>query len=144
MLLKLVIVTLIGLVATQTPDARCPAENQRPPIHLPHETDCTLYYVCHLGNRILMPPCPQGQHFDRATARCRPAAEADCVPGATTSAPGATTTAPGATTTAPGATTTAPGATTTAPGATTTAPGATTLRELFSTFYTFRTVLILS
>lgn len=72
MLLKLAFLALVGFVAAQTPDARCPPGSPRPPVHLQHDTDCTLFYLCHNGNRILMPPCPEGSHFDPGASQCRP------------------------------------------------------------------------
>lgn len=60
------------------PDERCPIVNQRPPVLIPHEQDCTLYYICHFGNRILMPSCPRGLKFDTRSSRCILAGEAKC------------------------------------------------------------------
>lgn len=104
MLLKLAVLALIGLTLTeaQVPDARCPAVNTRPPTHLPHETDCRLFYLCHLGNKVLMPPCPVGKIFDAVAvpSGCMPSTQdpSTCVPSTvppttlptTTPAPGTT------------------------------------------------------
>lgn len=56
MLLKFFCLSFIGLVVSQRfPDERCPQVNLRPPNHIPHETDCGLFYVCNQGYRVLMP-----------------------------------------------------------------------------------------
>lgn len=104
---KLAVLVLVGLTMTlaQEPDARCPAVNTRPPTHLAHETDCGLFYLCHLGNRFLMPRCPAGKLFEQAASACMPSSQdpATCVPSTT---PPATTTVPP--TTVPGETTDLP------------------------------------
>ncbi|CRK87419.1 CLUMA_CG001221, isoform A [Clunio marinus] len=71
MLKKLVLLTFIGFVASQgVLDTRCPLDNN-PPTRLPHDTDCTLFYVCNFGSRFLMPPCPAPMQFDTPSSSCR-------------------------------------------------------------------------
>lgn len=78
MLTKIAIVVLVGMVASQgVPDDRCPATNPRPPVHLPHDTDCNIYWLCHFGEKYEL-KCPEGQHFDLPSSICVPAGSADC------------------------------------------------------------------
>lgn len=99
MLLKLAFLALVGFVAsTSTPDSRCPPGNPRPPVHLQHDTDCTLFYLCINGNRVLMPPCPAGSHFDLPSSQCRPVhPDTPCIilPPADTTTTATTTVGPG-------------------------------------------------
>ena len=75
----LTILVLIGLVAAvKFPDDRCPEVNPVPAKRLPHESDCTLHYVCHNGYRVLMPPCPEGMKFDAPSLRCVTAGSEIC------------------------------------------------------------------
>lgn len=79
--MKLVLISLAFLaafVSAQLPDPRCPPDNPRPPVHLPHPYDCSLFFLCSFGIAHLMPPCPDGLLFDTPSSSCRPAADARC------------------------------------------------------------------
>uniref|UniRef100_A0A182NVR2 Chitin-binding type-2 domain-containing protein n=1 Tax=Anopheles dirus TaxID=7168 RepID=A0A182NVR2_9DIPT len=53
-----------------TADARCPVnENPDQPTLLPHENDCTRFYMCVLGERCPI-QCPPGEHFSAQLQRC--------------------------------------------------------------------------
>ena len=75
------------------PDQRCPEINPHPAIKLPHESDCGLFYVCHFGNRILMPRCPVGLLFDEPSLQCLPEPVL-CLKPVTTAAPPTTISIP--------------------------------------------------
>lgn len=88
MLLKLLVLALVGYVASQgVSDPRCTTPDPVPAIRLPHDTDCTRHWICQAGLRHLMPACPFGNNFDSVTLTCRPPADATCGPVATTVPP---------------------------------------------------------
>lgn len=74
MLFKMLL-ALLALVAFAVgqgiPDDRCLPIVPGVTIRLPHDTDCTLFYVCHFGERLLMPACPGGFQFDTPSLQCR-------------------------------------------------------------------------
>jgi hypothetical protein len=124
MFTKIFFIIFIGFVTSQgVPDSRCPAVDTRPPVHLPHPTDCTRYYICRNGLRFLMPPCPPGSFFDIISSTCIPG---ECDNNTTTTA---RTTTTAWTTTTPATTTTS---STTTPS-TTTSPATTTTQAQTST-----------
>ncbi|XP_053668045.1 mucin-2-like [Anopheles marshallii] len=116
--------SLHGYANAQIADSRCPLVDN-PPFHLPHETDCTLFYTCAYGMKYLK-NCPPNQHFGFAIQRCDHPYFAECNLGGglptTTPPPTLPTTAPTLPTTAPTLPTTAPTLPTTAPTLPTTAP----------------------
>lgn len=95
MFVKIFLLAIIAVFACNA--AECPTPDTRPATRLPHETDCTLHYVCQNSQKIVMPPCPTGMKFDTPTLSCR--ADARCGPASTTTA--ATTTKAATTTNAP-------------------------------------------
>jgi hypothetical protein len=103
---KFAFLALIAFAASQgVDDARCPKVNTRPPTHIPNETDCTRYYLCHNGQRHAMPQCPPGTVFNVEASACQPGTCDDIttVEGDTTTVEGDTTTdVDGTTTTVPG------------------------------------------
>ena len=80
-------------------DPRCPSENNPSNVvHLPHESYCTMFYICDWGRAVLL-SCPDDLHFNRQSDKCDWPWEAGCdstqttppdwgVPSQTTSAPG--------------------------------------------------------
>lgn len=79
--INFVLVALIVVIYGQIPDERCEMTvdlDRQVLINLPHESDCSLYYKCHLGKKYLMPACPLGLLFDSITSRCIPAEIAIC------------------------------------------------------------------
>lgn len=69
---------LIGLAVAQNRDSRCPTnENSRTPTHLPHSSDCSRFYKCHMGNAHEM-TCPTGQHWNSVNGFCDSIANARC------------------------------------------------------------------
>lgn len=76
-LMVLVAVSLLGFQESSSVTAetlqheQCPSINTIPSTLLPHESDCGLYYICHLGKRLLMPRCPRGMLFDTLSSKCR-------------------------------------------------------------------------
>lgn len=61
---------LATFVATQGVwDPRCPP-TATPVIRLPHETDCSRFYICQFGLKHLMPSCPRGFLFDEKSTFC--------------------------------------------------------------------------
>jgi hypothetical protein len=94
-------------------DPRCPAED--PPnvtVHLPHESDCGLFYKCGNGYRYLI-PCPPGLHWSIIHDRCEWPYLALCDPAQLPPLPEGTTTATAGTTTVTVGTTTFTAGTTT-------------------------------
>lgn len=68
---SLLVLSLCSIIYCQIPDERCaPTLTTHVLINLSHETNCSLYYRCHLGSKYLMPACPKGLLFDSVTARC--------------------------------------------------------------------------
>ena len=74
---------------TPTPDPRCPALNDpNNVVHLPHETDCTLFYKCDWGTPVLFVCQPLGTHWSVALDRCEVPSIAGCeLDGSTTVIP---------------------------------------------------------
>lgn len=54
---------------TNEVDSRCPLENSGTGLRLPHENDCTLFYICDRGQAILQ-SCPAGLHFNKVRQVC--------------------------------------------------------------------------
>lgn len=50
-------------------DERCPLLNTEFVIYLPHDTDCTLFYKCDWGNRVLF-SCPPGFNYNPKSEAC--------------------------------------------------------------------------
>lgn len=68
-------------------DPRCPLINPEYVIHLPHDYDCTLFYKCDWGNRVLF-ECPDGLYFNAELEVCDWPEDSGCIPGSS----GSTTT----------------------------------------------------
>lgn len=54
MILKLLMLALVLLGSASAqgiPDPRCPLVNSNPPTLFPHDTDCSLFYICSFGQR---------------------------------------------------------------------------------------------
>ncbi|KAL2719605.1 chitin-binding domain protein cbd-1-like isoform X1 [Vespula squamosa] len=65
---------------TSTPSSRpdhCPAHDTGDVVHLPHETDCTLFYKCIEGEKIIQ-QCPPGLHFNAELQVCDLPEHANC------------------------------------------------------------------
>lgn len=78
--MKLIILTvvLIGLVAGQRRDNRCPQnETRRTPTQLPHPHDCGMFLKCHNG-LAYEAFCPQGEHWNANANRCDSPFNARC------------------------------------------------------------------
>lgn len=72
-------VVLIGLVAGQRRDNRCPVnQNGRNPTQLPHPTDCGMFLKCFNG-MAYDAFCPQGQHWNAAANFCDSPQNARCM-----------------------------------------------------------------
>nr|XP_050863124.1 uncharacterized protein LOC127069747 isoform X2 [Vespula vulgaris] len=56
---------------------RCPSHDTGDVVHLRHETDCTLFYKCVEGNKVLQ-QCPAGLHFNPALQVCDLPEQANC------------------------------------------------------------------
>ncbi|XP_041983174.1 peritrophin-1-like [Aricia agestis] len=54
---------------------------------LPHETDCTLFYICNLGGRVLR-QCGPGTHFNRDLQICDWPQNAKCTTSSQPTTPG--------------------------------------------------------
>lgn len=71
MLFKLAFLALIGIALGQgIADPRCLPIVQGVTIRLPHDTECNRYYVCHFGEKFLMPACPVGWEFSADSLAC--------------------------------------------------------------------------
>ena len=81
--------TLPTVSTSPTPDPRCPALNDpNNVVHLPHETDCTLFYKCDWGTPVLFVCQPLGTHWSVALDRCEVPSIAGCeLDGSTTVIP---------------------------------------------------------
>jgi Chitin binding Peritrophin-A domain len=79
-MLKYLLVLFIVSSATSQGivDPRCPTTVVRPSIRLPHETDCSRFYICQLGLKHLMPACPKGLLYDAPTSACVDEKDAKC------------------------------------------------------------------
>ena len=66
------------VVAQGIPEPRCPS-SARPVVRLPHETDCSRFYICQFGLKHLMPACPRGLLFDQRTTACIDSRLVNCV-----------------------------------------------------------------
>ncbi|XP_052892426.1 mucin-2-like [Anopheles moucheti] len=132
-IVTLLALSLHGYANAQIADSRCPLVDN-PPFHLPHETDCTLFYTCSYGMKYLK-SCPVNQHFGFAIQRCDYPFFAECnlggglpttvpptIPTIPTTVPTLPTTVPTLPTTAPTLPTTAPTLPTAAPTVPTVAP----------------------
>ncbi|XP_015180559.1 PREDICTED: uncharacterized protein LOC107068554 [Polistes dominula] len=47
----------------------CPEHNTDEVVHLPHETNCSLFYKCDEGRKVVL-PCPPGLHFNPKWQAC--------------------------------------------------------------------------
>ncbi|KAK2576108.1 hypothetical protein KPH14_007442 [Odynerus spinipes] len=69
------------IIATSTnlPDItkECPPDNSGTVVHLPHESDCSLYYKCDAGRKVVQ-SCPPSLHYNSALQVCDWAANANC------------------------------------------------------------------
>ena len=78
------------VVAQGVPDPRCPS-SARPVVRLPHETDCSRFYICQFGLRHLMPACPRGLLFDSKSTACIHSSLVNCNRDTTINVPTITT-----------------------------------------------------
>jgi hypothetical protein len=86
-----------SLVTTTTPypvGARCPIDDDpfNNPIFLPHEEDCSLFYMCFFGDLILYQCSVPGTHWSVELNRCDDPEIANCRLGQETSSLATTTT----------------------------------------------------
>ncbi|XP_046832523.1 uncharacterized protein LOC124430268 [Vespa crabro] len=72
-----------GVPASSTPGNipdRCPSHDNGHVVHLPHETDCTLFYKCVEGQKVAL-QCPPGLHFNQVLLVCDWPEHAECPNG---------------------------------------------------------------
>lgn len=76
---SLVAICLLGAFVNlcEAQGSRCPLNNDGLAVHIPHETECTLFYKCNWGNAVLQ-SCPAGLHFNQALQVCDWPWRADC------------------------------------------------------------------
>lgn len=86
MLVKFLVLAFVGCVVAQgVEDSRCPSVKGQKSVRLPHESDCSRFYICQNGRKHLMPPCPRKKLFDSTSLKCVDAVEAACGGVTTTS-----------------------------------------------------------
>jgi len=59
----------------------CPSENGETPVYFPHESDCTKFYKCDLGQAVEF-DCPGGLYFNPVTNVCDYPEGVECESGA--------------------------------------------------------------
>ncbi|XP_001861005.2 probable chitinase 10 [Culex quinquefasciatus] len=66
-------------VTTQHPSVECPfGDDQGVPVFLPHESDCTKYYVCDNGRPVQL-TCPAGLFWNAIETTCDNPQQSGCV-----------------------------------------------------------------
>ncbi|XP_047362139.1 chitin-binding domain protein cbd-1-like isoform X1 [Vespa velutina] len=66
--------------ASSTPGSipdHCPPDDSGNVVHLPHETNCSLFYKCHEGQKIVL-QCPPGLYFNPTLQVCDLPEQANC------------------------------------------------------------------